>query len=88
MEPQLNIRDYIAKADYVVQLSDTEAYCYTMMESLMLKVPIIVTPWPVLKELNIDERYGFILPFDMTNIPAKEIYEKNFNIEYTSPRDI
>ena len=88
MEPQLNIRDYIAKSDYTVQLSDTEAYCYTMIESLMLKVPIIVTPWPVLKELNIDERYGFILPFDMNNIPAKEIYEKVFDIKYNPPKDI
>ena len=88
MEPQLNIRDYIVKADYVVQLSDTEAYCYTMIESLLLKVPVIVTPWPVLKELNIDEKCGFILPFDMTNIPAKEIYEKEFDIKYTPPKDI
>ena len=44
MEPQLNIRDYIAKSDYTVQLSDTEAYCYTMIESLLLNVPVIVTP--------------------------------------------
>ena len=41
---KLNIRDYIAKADYTIQLSDTEAYCYTMIESLLLNVPVIVTP--------------------------------------------
>ena len=86
MEPQLNIRDYIAKSDYTVQLSDTEAYCYTMIESLLLGVPIIVTPWPVLKELNIDDKYGFILPFDMSNIPTKEIYEKVFDIKYKLPQ--
>ena len=88
MEPQLDIRDYIAKADYTVQLSDTEAYCYTMVESLLLKVPVIVTPWPVLKELNINENCGFILPFDMNDIPVKEIYEKTFNINYVPPKDI
>lgn len=88
MEPQLNIRDYIAKSDYVVQLSDTEAYCYTMIESLLLKVPIIVTPWPILKELKINEQYGFILPFDMNNIPVNEIYNKTFNINYQPPKDI
>lgn len=88
MEPQLNIRDYIAKSDYVVQLSDTEAYCYTMIESLLLKVPVIVTPWPVLKELNINDDCGFILPFNMDNIPVKAIYEKDFNIKYHPPKDI
>ena len=82
MEPQLNIRDYIAKSDYTVQLSDTEAYCYTMIESLLLNVPIIVTPWKCLKELNITNDYGFILPFDMSNIPVDEIYNKKFNFKY------
>ena len=88
MEPQLNIRDYIAKADYTVQLSDTEAYCYTMIESLLLKVPIIVTPWKCLEELEIDNRYGFIVPFDMQNIPVQEIYNKTFNINYKNKTDI
>lgn len=87
MEPQLNIRDYIAKADYTVQLSDTEAYCYTMIESLLLNVPVIVTPWDCLKELNITNDYGFILPFDMTNIPVDEIYNKKFNFKYNLKPD-
>lgn len=87
MEPQLNIRDYIAKADYTVQLSDTEAYCYTMIESLLLNVPVIVTPWDCLKELNITNEYGFILPFDMTNIPVNEIYNKKFNFKYNLKPD-
>ena len=88
MEPQLNIRDYIAKSDYTVQLSDTEAYCYTMIESLLLNVPVIVTPWPCLKELNITNDYGFILPFDMSDIPVDEIYNKKFNFKYSLKPDI
>ena len=88
MEPQLNIRDYIAKSDYTVQLSDTEAYCYTMIESLLLNVPVIVTPWACLRELNITNEYGFILPFDMSNIPVKEIYNKEFDFKYNLKPDI
>ena len=88
MKPELNIRDYIAKADYTIQLSDTEAYCYTMIESLLLGVPIIVTPWKCLKELDIDERYGFILPFEMDKIPVEEIYNKTFNFKYKNKEDI
>ena len=88
MEPQLNIRDYIVKADYTVQLSDTEAYCYTMIESLMLGTPIIVTPWKCLNELKINNQYGFILPFDMKDIPVEDIYNKTFNFHYEPPKDI
>ena len=88
MKPELNIRDYIAKADYTVQLSDTEAYCYTMIESLLLGVPIIVTEWKCLKELEIDNRYGFILPLDMSNIPVWDIYNKEFNFIYKQKEDI
>ena len=88
MEPQLNIRDYIAKSDYTVQLSDTEAYCYTMIESLLLNVPVIVTPWACLRELNITNEYGFILPFDMSDIPVNEIYNKEFNFKYNLKPDI
>ena len=87
MEPELNIRNYIAKADYTVQLSDTEAYCYTIIESLLLKTPIIVTPWECLKELKIDDKVGFILPFDMDNIPVEDIYNKIFTINYQPPAD-
>ena len=86
-EPTLEINGKLKEADYVVQLSDSESYCYTMVEALMLGTPIIVTPWNCLKELNITEKYGFILPFDMSNIPVHEIYEKEFNFKYMPPAD-
>ena len=88
MKPELDIRNYLAKADYTVQLSDTEAYCYTMIESLLLGTPVIITPWKCLEELGIDDKYGFILPFDMLNIPVQEIYNKKFNFKYTPKKDI
>ena len=87
MPPTLDINTQLAQADYVVQLSDSESYCYTMIEALLLHIPIIVTPWGCLKELGITEEYGFILPFDMKNIPVKEIYEKRFNFDYQPPKD-
>ena len=86
-EPELDIYGYLKEADYVVQLSDTEAYCYTVVEALSLGTPIIVCDWPVLKELNIDDQYGFILPLDMKNIPVQDIYNKKFNFKYEPPKD-
>lgn len=87
MPPTLDINTQLAQADYVVQLSDSESFCYTMIQALLLHIPVIVTPWGCLKELGITEEYGFILPFDMNNIPIEQIYKKRFNFKYEPPKD-
>jgi glycosyltransferase involved in cell wall biosynthesis len=72
--PRLDILDYIADADYLVQLSDNEGYCYSVIESLMAGTPVIVTDCPVFKELGVkDGKNGFVLDFDMNNIPVEKI---------------
>ncbi len=85
--PELDIYDYLRRADYVVQLSDTESFCYTMVEALTLGTPVIVCPWPCLKELGVNETNAFILPFDMKDIPVQEIYTKEFDFKYKVPED-
>lgn len=87
-KPRMEIYDDLRRADYVVQLSDTESFCYTMVEALSVGTPVIVCPWPCLKELGVNETNSFILPFNMKNIPAKEIYEKKFNFKYSVPEDV
>lgn len=87
MKPRLDVRDYIAQADYTVQLSDTEAYSYTVLESLILGVPVIVTPVPSFYEQGINENNSIVIDFDMNNIPIKDIYEKEFNFTYTPRKD-
>ena len=77
-EAVTNIKDYIADADYLVQLSSAEAFCYSVVEALEIGTPVIVTPLPVFEELKIrDGKEGYIVPFDMDfdvdklkNIPA------------------
>ena len=81
---RLDIRDIIANCDYLVQLSDTEAYSYSIIEALALGTPVIVTPWPCLKDLGvIDGVNAFVLPFDMKEIPVDRIYKglKKFKYE-------
>ena len=87
MQPSLDIRNYLANADYMVQLSDTESYCYTLVEALCVGTPVIVCNWPVLKELGVTEDYGFILDFDMKKVPLEEIYNKKFDFTYTPKED-
>lgn len=90
MQPRLDIRDYIANSDYLVQLSDTEAWCYSVLEALCLNTPVIVTPIPSFKEMGVKSGInGYILPFDMKDIPIEDIYTKvPKNFEFTAPKDI
>lgn len=75
MKPCLTVTDYIADADYLVQLSDTEGYSYTVLEALSLGTPVITTPCPVYKEMGLDNTNSIIVPFDMTNVPIDAIYK-------------
>ena len=88
MQPRLDIRDYIAEADYLVQLSDTEGYCYSVLEALCLGTSVIATPIPCFKEMGIEnKKQGYIIDFDMSNIPIKEIYNNIPKFEYTPFED-
>ena len=40
VEPQLYSRKLLHFADYLVQMSDTEAYCYSIREAMQLGVPV------------------------------------------------
>ena len=86
-EPRLDITSYIADSDYLVQLSDTEAYCYSVVEALCLGIPVIVTPCEAFKEIGVNEKNGFILPFDMGEIPVVEIVKGKEPFTYKPPKE-
>lgn len=90
-KPRLDIINYIADADYLVQLSDTEGYGYSVVESLSIKpygTPVIVTDCPVYKELGIqDGVHGFVVDFDMKNLPIKQILKGVKKFSYNAPQD-
>ena len=60
-----DIWDYIANADYTVLLSDSEGLPYTVQESLLYKVPCIVTDVGGCIELIEDGVNGYVVPLDM-----------------------
>ena len=61
-----NIQAYIKKADYLVQLSDAEGFCYSVLEALINNTAVICTPFETTKELGvINGKNGYIIPFDM-----------------------
>ena len=84
---RLDIRDYIADADYLVQLSDTEGYPYSLLEALSLKTPVIVTDLPSNPDSQVvDGVNAWVLPFDMSEIPIEKI-EKGLKRFPYKPRE-
>ena len=74
MEPTLNILPYIKAADYLVQLSDSEAFGYSMVEALEQGTAIITPPFDVLPELGIEEgKHGYIVPWDINSFDCKKL---------------
>jgi len=84
LEPELNISSYIKAADYLVQLSDEESFCYSIVEALSLGTKVITTPIKVLPEIGfVDKVTGYIVPYDL-KADYEEIYEnRHRQIEYT-----
>lgn len=64
---RMDIQPYIARADYLVQLSDSEAWSYSILEALTNSTPVIVCPFPSAIEMGVvNGQNGYIVPFDMT----------------------
>ncbi len=61
-----DLQPYIAKADYLVQLSDHEGFGLSVLEALVNKTAVLCTNFETVKELGIiDGKNGYIVPFDM-----------------------
>lgn len=69
MKPRLDVYKWLAHADYLVQLSDTEACSYSINEALYRNIPVIVTPLPYLKEIGVEDgKNAWLMNFDCSNI--------------------
>ncbi len=85
-EPKLDIIEDIGKADFLVQLSDCESYCYSVVESLMVGTPVIVTDLPVFKELGVEHgKNGIVCNMDMTNVDVNLI-KRGMKFKYAPPK--
>jgi len=83
VSPVLDIRGYLAMADYLVQLSDSEAFGYSIVEALEVGTPVITTPIDVLSEIGFkDGIHGHIVPFDMKDIDLS-MFNKKLEFAYT-----
>lgn len=63
----------ISKHSYLVQLSDTEGFCYSIYEALSSHVPVIATDFPSIHELLENGKNGYILKMDLSDFDNKTI---------------
>ena len=84
LDPVDDVRGYLTHADYLVHLSENEAYCYSITEALSVGVPVIAFDLPILQELGFhDEIDGYIIPKNMdidVNIILNAPRFKGYNI--------
>lgn len=78
-----NMQGMIKKADYLVQLSDSECWSYSCLEALMQGTPIICTPFPSAFEMGIiDGVNAHVIPFDMDFDVNKFLIIPRFKFNY------
>lgn len=88
-KPTLEIQDKIASSDFLIQLSDNEGYCYSVVEALANSIPVVVTPIPVFKELGLNNTNSITLNFDCSNLDdvITKMVNTTFNFKYKPPID-
>ena len=67
--------DYIASADYLVQLTESEGYCRAVHEALLVGTPVIVSDIPIFRDVVKNGQNGYRLPLDMQGIDVQEIVQ-------------
>ena len=89
LPPTLEVLPYVQEADALIQLSDNEGYCLSVVEALMLGTPVIATDLPVFKELGLNSKNSILLKHDMQDMKLDEIRNiKNLRgFHYDPPED-
>lgn len=73
-----NNKALIATADYLAQLSDTESFCYSAYEALIMETPVILTDFPEALNIVKEGKNGYVIPRDETKYD-KKLVDKIFN---------
>lgn len=68
-------KDLITHCDYLVQLSDTESFCYSAYEALQRKVPVILTRFPEAYNIVQHGKNGYLVDMDLADLDIDAIFE-------------
>lgn len=79
---------YIKQADWLIQLSDYEAFGYVMLESKVIGTPVITTDYPSAYEMIDKPEYGHIIKKDLSDFNINLLNQKKkFKFDYHSNID-
>ncbi|MBQ6396214.1 glycosyltransferase family 4 protein [Candidatus Saccharibacteria bacterium] len=79
IEPNRNRTNLVRYVDYLVQLSDSESYCFSVHEALATGTPVIGTRIPEISKVVKDGYNGYLVNLDLSNLDVKKIFEKKPN---------
>ena len=74
IEPNIRNKSLIRKCDYLVQLSDTESFCYSAYEALQRQVPVILTDFPEAYNIVDEGENGYIVKRDLSDLDIDKIF--------------
>ena len=72
--PSIDNKMLIKGCDYLVQLSDTESFCYSAYEALQRNVPVILTNFPEAYNIVDDGENGYIVKMDLSDLDIDKIF--------------
>lgn len=75
-KPIMSMMNKMKKYDFLVQLSDSESFGYSIVEGMMLGLQLVVTAIPVLPELNVNEHNAIVVPLRKHFVNYDKIVEK------------
>ena len=74
IEPSVHNKMLIKGCDYLVQLSDTESFCYSAYEALQRGVPVILTDFPEAYNIIDNGENGYIVKRDLSDLDVDAIF--------------
>ena len=78
----------IQGCDYLVQLSNTESFCYSAFEALQRGVPVILTRFPEAKNIVEEGKNGYLVKMDLSDLDIDKIFNnKPTEVKYTDRCD-
>ena len=82
LKPGPEQKALINHCDYLVQLSDTESFCYSAYEALQRQVPVILTDFPEAKNIIDNGENGYIVKMDLSDLDVDKIFNKVPKADY------
>lgn len=72
--PMQGNKSLIKHCDYLVQLSDTESFCYSAFEALQRGVPVILTDFDEAKKIVKPGKNGYLVQKDLSDLDIDKIF--------------